>query len=209
MQQLYVNWLIDQKNYNKSLKMIYQFLKTQAKNQYYKTFYYQKLLYIYTELKDVNKQKEFLLELIKLNCEVRDHYHKLKLLYSQIEWSQYREQVIISMPYSADRAYFYNQEKLFEHLLEEVSADGTGELLQTYDGVLSKSYPTNVLALYKKFLSDAVQTASNRKYYHYIVDVLRRVKRLPSGEELAQELVVTWQEKYKKRYAMLDELKNL
>lgn len=50
---------------------------------------------------------------------------------------------------------------------------------------------------------------TDRKRYRELVDILKQMKKYPNGKKKIDEIVANWISKYKKRRAMMDELRDL
>ena len=104
---------------------------------------------------------------------------------------------------------FYQEEKLYDRLLEVVlNKDGLDSLSQ-YQNDLIKFYPNELLDKYEKELDIQACHTSNRDTYRYLVKCLNDMKEIEGGIEKVNDICRRWRERYNNRPAMMDELKAL
>ena len=79
--------------------------------------------------------------------------------------------------------------------------------MDRYSPFLRADYPTEVLRFYVQYLIKAAQQATNRNMYRNLMPYLKRWREYPGGAESAKALAESWKTEYKRRPAMMDELK--
>ena len=80
-------------------------------------------------------------------------------------------------------------------------------LLDQYEKVLKKHLPNEVRDMYMRYVkNEAVQTA-DRKAYKYLMSYLKKITKYPDGEKIARDIAECWKQDYKRRPAMMDELR--
>lgn len=79
--------------------------------------------------------------------------------------------------------------------------------MDRYSPFLRADYPTEVLRFYVQYLVKAAQQATNRNMYRNLMPYLKRLREYPGGAESAKALAESWKTEYKRRPAMMDELK--
>ena len=162
----------------------------------------------------ITQQKENYLEVLwALNTEYPanqlDIFRELKAQYSAEEWPSVREMLFKEMPENTNMAALYKEEKLYDALLQLVLQKPGLYLLQRYERELSKQYAKELLGKYTTELQKMAQMASDRNRYRELVRELRRMQNIPGGEQAVAALVQEWRAQYKRRTAMMDELKRL
>lgn len=170
--------------------------------------YSQQLIQIYEKR---NMQKEYAqeLEYQVFECMQRDLVYivKLKKLYSETEWKEQRERFLQGKTSSWIRYEFLVEEELFEELLREIQKNQSVYALDQYEKVLKKHLPNEVRDIYVQYVKKgAIQTA-DRKAYKYLMSYLKKITKYPNGKKIAQDIAESWRQDYKRRPAMMDELR--
>lgn len=170
--------------------------------------YSQQLIQIYEKR---NMQKEYAqeLEYQVFECMQRDleYIVKLKKLYSETEWKEQRERFLQGKTSSWIRYEFLVEEELFEELFREIQKNQSVYALDQYEKVLKKHLPNEVRDIYVQYVKKgAIQTA-DRKAYKYLMSYLKKITKYPNGKKIAQDIAESWRQDYKRRPAMMDELR--
>ena len=81
--------------------------------------------------------------------------------------------------------------------------------LAEYKDILKDKYPSELLDAYLNIINNLVLKSGTRKHYQNIVKLLKDMNTIDGGEIIVNQLVEDWNVKYKRRTAMLEELKVL
>lgn len=138
-----------------------------------------------------------------------DIYKELKAQYSEKEWLIKREELFKKLPANAHIDRLYKKEKLYDRLLAYVLTSSGLYAVQTYENVLKKEYPKQILSKYQGEVNKMASCTGNRKHYADLVALLRRMKQIKGGSEIVETIVEEWKIKYRNRPAMMDELSKL
>lgn len=138
-----------------------------------------------------------------------DIYKELKAQYSEKEWLIKREELFKKLPPNAHIDRLYKEEKLYDRLLAYVLKSFGLYAVQSYENVLKKEYPKQILSKYQGEVNKMASCTGNRKHYADLVALLRRMKRIKGGSEIVETIVEEWKIKYRNRPAMMDELSKL
>ena len=138
-----------------------------------------------------------------------DIYKELKAQYSEKEWLIKREELFKKLPPNAHIDTLYKEEKLYDRLLAYVLKSSGLYAVQSYENVLKKEYPKQILSKYQGEVNKMASCTGNRKHYADLVALLRRMKRIKGGSEIVETIVEEWKIKYRNRPAMMDELSKL
>lgn len=138
-----------------------------------------------------------------------DIYKELKAQYSEKEWLIKREELFKKLPPNAHIDRLYKEEKLYDRLLAYVLKSSGLYAVQSYENVLKKEYPKQILSKYQGEVNKMASCTGNRKHYADLVALLRRMKRIKGGSEMVETIVEEWKIKYRNRPAMMDELSKL
>ncbi len=93
-------------------------------------------------------------------------------------------------------------------LLYILNKSGTVALERHLDH-LKDIYPKELLHKFRMELDIMAKYASNRSNYRRIVSTLSLMKRINGGDEVIQDIIDNWKDIYKRRTAMMDELRKL
>ena len=138
-----------------------------------------------------------------------DIYKELKAQYSEKEWLIKREELFKKLSANAHIDRLYKEEKLYDRLLAYVLKSSGLYAVQSYENVLKKEYPKQILSKYQGEVNKMASCTGNRKHYADLVALLRRMKRIKGGSEIVETIVEEWKIKYRNRPAMMDELSKL
>lgn len=138
-----------------------------------------------------------------------DIYKELKAQYSEKEWLIKREELFKKLPPNAHIDRLYKEEKLYDRLLAYVLKSSGLYAVQSYENVLKKEYPKQILSKYQDEVNKMASCTGNRKHYADLVALLRRMKQIKGGSEIVETIVEEWKIKYRNRPAMMDELSKL
>ena len=133
----------------------------------------------------------------------------MKAQYSEEEWLTKREELFKKLPANAHIDRMYKEEKLYDRLLAYVLKSSGLYAVQTYENVLKKEYPKQILNKYQDEVNKMASYTGNRKHYASLVALLRRMKRIKGGTAIVETIVEEWRIKYRNRPAMMDELRKL
>lgn len=138
-----------------------------------------------------------------------DIYKELKAQYSEKEWLIKREELFKKLPANAHIDRLYKEEKLYDRLLAYVLKSSGLYAVQSYENILKKEYPKQILSKYQDEVNKMASCTGNRKHYADLVALLRRMKQIKGGSEIVETIVEEWKIKYRNRPAMMDELSKL
>lgn len=136
-------------------------------------------------------------------------YKELKKQYTAEEWLVKREEILKKLSENANVEEIYKEEKMYDRLLEYVLNSSGLDALKTYESVLKKEYPEQILDKYRGEVNKMALHTSDRNHYSYLVSLLRRMKKIKGGTKIVEKIVEEWKVNYKNRRAMMDELRKL
>lgn len=166
----------------------------------------EKLLCLYRRTDNQEKALQTPWDLVcKSHCT--DYYQELKSQYSNEEWYKEREKVFPCFN-AGGQAQLLCEEKLYDRLWEFLKDKDLYPVLG-YEDVLLPKYSAEILNKYQIYLNQVAKRADGRSAYQDWVRLLKRMKKIDGGRELAQRIAGEWRVKYKNRRAMMEELRNL
>ena len=215
-----VDRLVDEKQYKEALQMLDQGIRLAKEEDYVGTElrWIQKKIGIYEKMDD----KSSLLASNRLMFVRKggdmDYYHKLKRSVDASEWRLFLNKLIedtkASFPYGLNQILpdIYVEEKDFEQLytfIYNANRFNRLELIQKYGLKLPSSYAPSLLAAFSIDIRDYAERNMGRDHYMRIAEMLHFMKRFKGGETIVGDLVKEFRERYKRRPAMMDELRRL
>ena len=150
------------------------------------------------------------------NCNIRclnvcsviwNTLSKLKKLCSETEWEEQREKFLQGKTSYWIRYEFLVEEELFERLLQEIQKNQSVHVLDQYEKVLKKHLPNEVRDMYVQYVKKESTRTSDRKSYKYLISYLKKITKYPDGKKIARDIAECWKQDYKRRPAMMDELR--
>lgn len=170
--------------------------------------YSAKLIEIYDMAGQKEKYKSELIWHIFECGEYRlDNSLKLKAVCSPEEWRQLREKMLVSEKLRTIRFELLEHEELYERLMQQIRMSGSINALDRYEKVLKKRFPEEVRDMYVRYVQRAAEGAGQRKAYRDLMGYLKKIRRYPDGREIAEKTATVWKATYKRRPAMMDELR--
>ena len=133
---------------------------------------------------------------------------ELKEVVSEEKWQELFEK-ILALPYCTGEVR-YNMlanEKLYRRLMDELLAEGYIHWFERYENILKDHFPEETRDVFFGYVRIRMDGASTRNEYAELAKRLVKLCEYQGGEEMVSELVLEWRVKYKRRSAMLDELK--
>lgn len=159
--------------------------------------------------REMGKMDEYKKELIFFifQCKPRqmNYVDKLKEICSKEEWEDYRERILTSA--WVIRYELMDKEGLHERLLEEILKEGDVYQLDRYEKVLKEKFPEQVRDIYVQHVIRQAEHAANRGRYMELVRYLQKIAEYPGGEKMEKEIAEEWKTKYRRRFAMMEELR--
>ena len=198
--------LIQREEWNKAIEIYKECVSSDHDYPGYVKGFREELLRLYRR---TDNRKKVLQTLWDLVCKSNstEYYQELKSQYSNEEWIKEREKVFPC--FGADRqAQLLCEEKLYDRLWELLKDRDLFTVLG-YEDVLLPKYSAEILKKYQIYLNRAATQARGRSAYQEWVRLLKRMKKIDGGKEIAQHITDEWRVKYKNRRAMMEELRKL
>ena len=214
-----VDRLVDGKQYKEALKMLDEGIRLAKEEDHRGTElqWVQKKISIYERMDD----KSSLIACNRLMFVRKggslEYYHKLKRSVDASEWPLFLRNLIDetkASSYGINQILpdIYVEEKDFEQLYSFIynakRYDRLG-LIQRYGLELPSTYASSLLAVFAIDIRDYADKNMGRNYYVQVADMLHSMKQIKGGETIVKELVDEFRLKYKRRPAMMEELRRL
>ncbi len=170
--------------------------------------YSQRLMEIYQKTGRNDAYKMELLEYIFNHPQYDLTYiDRLKAECDAEEWQKQRERILTERRLGMIKFQLLAAEGLHERLLQEISASGSIHALDQYEKLLKKHFPEKTRDLYVNYVRNQAVHTANRKEYQSLMRYLKKIVKYPDGKEMAGRIAEEWRQNYKRRSAMMDELK--
>ena len=181
--------------------------KADTESPYHAECACKRLVELYEEQNDREKLIAELRTMVKTFRQDDTNYAvQLKALLPEQEWIVIREELLQSRLFTPKNELLFT-EGLFNRLLDRIIQSGSVSAMDRYSPFLRADYPNEVKAFYVQYLTAAAKQASDRNMYHNLMPYLKRLYEYPDGVETAKALAESWKTEYKRRPAMMDELK--
>ena len=198
---------INSRQYGEAEKLILQ-SKTIDKNTGHLKNWSDLLLKIYKETNQREKYKQELEYMVFNTHQFNfDNITELKSLTSKQEWNNILNKLIHSKSIAYIKSDLLCRERLYHELLCLLIAKCSSDYFSKYDEVLRKNLPLETRDDFLKVLNKEMQIANQRSVYSALAHKLCKIKKYPNGAALARKTAQDWAEKYKRRSAMLEELR--
>lgn len=148
--------------------------------------------------------------------EQLEYYHKLKTLIPKEQWKVFLDGMMKEVPFNGYfsfdgnvEAEIYVEEKENERLFHLLSSAEFGQLeaLMRYAHHLKNSHSEQLIDMYISLLVDYAERNIGRKYYEHIAQALLCMQKLNGGKAAVKQLVEDFRTIYKRRPAMMEELR--
>lgn len=136
-----------------------------------------------------------------------DNPLKLKAVCSTEEWQELRGKMLVSEKLRTIRCELLDHEEMYDRLMQEIRTSGSINALDRYEKVLKKQFPEEVRDMYVRYVQRAAEGAAQRKAYRDLMGYLKKIRRYPDGRNIAEKTAAVWKDTYKRRPAMMDELR--
>ena len=163
--------------------------------------------------KESGKEDEYREELIfqLLHCYQSDLscYNELKAcISSEAEWDRLTNLIINASKNIYFTCDVLNQEKRYEQLMKIIERENSVNLLDKYEKQLRKTHSERMLRIYANYIIPEMDHANCRKNYRQLVQYLKKMVKCENGKAEAESIARKWRMEYKRRTALMDELRN-
>lgn len=170
--------------------------------------YYEQLISIYEKQSDKKEYKTELVDYI-FRCAQNNltYIQKLKTLCAEKEWEQYRDQILRSRNNYYIMYLLMESEGMYEQMLACLRKENTIYNLDRYEKVLKKKFSDQVRDIYVAYIQKASERSGGRDHYRGLINYLKKIQKYPGGKEKAAEIAKNWRNVYRRRTAMMDEMR--
>lgn len=208
IRELEVKEYLDRKAYDKAIEVLEESKKLDKEYAGLVSKYSEQLIQIYHK---TGQQEDYKKELIYqvFSCR-QDNLENVKLLKAtcdEEEWCTYREQILNSNSCLGIKFSFLEFEELYDRLLKTIVESGSIYTLDQYEKVLKKKFPDIVRDTYVNYVRKHAESVCDRKAYKGLMTYMKKITKYPDGREMADQIAGEWKVIYRRRPAMMDELR--
>lgn len=126
------------------------------------------------------------------------------------EWNKIIDDVVEKNPHGDFVCNLLSTEKRYEQLMSKIeSSFDKVRLLDVHEKMLRKKYPDRVIKIYKDYLKQVAEMANQREKYKELMVYLKKISKCTGGAQVAKEIAEEWRSVYKRRSAMMDEMRKI
>lgn len=205
--------LLEQQQYNDAEKLVEEGIRISEEQKHSGTtrHWKEQLLEIYRKTNQKDKYLVLLRELFYASN--RQYYPLLKQTIGPEKWPEELARIITTLKKSRMDWNFlyelYAAELMLPELLQLITQHAEFRLIKTYEPYLLSNFPAEIIKLYEQVCLNYAFRANSRGDYHELASMLKHVQKLDGGNQIVTKLLTSFREIYKRRPAMMDELKSL
>ena len=203
VRQQFIDEAVEDEDYDLAIRLVKKELNKNV-GILFKQDYNNQLKELYLKVNDDDNYKKQLEEIIFNDCPDIDHYIEYKRLFSN--WDYEREEFFAKIDDYMFLNECYKEEKLYDRLVLNLKDEYD---LEEYRDILKDKYPSQLLDAYLNVVNNLVLKSGTRKHYRNIVKLLKDMNNIDGGKFIVNQLIEEWKIIYKRRTAMLEELKAL
>lgn len=193
--------------YKEAVKVLRESMELEADDPVKVASYSRRIVDICEEAGDRWGMKEELKAIVfRYDRGSLEDFRRLKSCYSRELWRKLRDGILDELKDEPGIGRLYCEEEMFEKLMEFVAADGSIEVLDEFRPVLKNRYREEMLALYEKIVREKLAHARAQRHYRSMVAVMRKMKDIPGGAVVIEDLDEEFRIRYPNRMSMINEL---
>lgn len=210
IRELEISEAIKENDYDTAIKVLLESKERDADNTKQLEKYSEQLIEIYHKL---GKTQEYIEELMRYVTSFWQYdltYVKMlkACVVNKDKWSQMVDYIVMKSRYEDFVCRLLYEEKRYDELMSKIEQSSNKvSLLDSYDKVLRKIMPERVIKIYSAYLKQAAVMANERKKYKSLMPYLKKISKCDGGKTVAEDIAATWRRAYKRRTAMMDELR--
>jgi len=209
IREMEINEALNIQDYEKAKQILLESKRLDANYPKQVKKYSRQLIDLYKRNGEIEEYRKELLYQLQ-NCSQEDLKYFLALKEIMSSWKEWESTVDLIINSNRD-LYFVckilNEQKRYEELMDKIKKDDNIYLLDEYEKNLKKALPDSVIEIYTKFVSKEVQRVSDRNGYRHLMVYLKKISKISNGKEVASEIAEQWKVEYRRRSAMMDELR--
>lgn len=210
IREMEISEAIEKEDFDTAINLLLESKRLDADYEEQLRKYSEQLISIYCELKMTDECCLELIEYLKKHYQSDLTYARmLKALVKESEsWNQIVCEIVNTNPYEYFVCDLLFEEKRYEELISKIEKSSNRvDLVDIYEKSLRKRMPKQVIEIYESYIIEEAERAYDRKGYSRLMPYLKKISRCEGGDVVARGIADSWKQKYKRRSAMMDELK--
>jgi hypothetical protein len=198
---------IKQKKFTEAKKLICDYIDTKQ-NRYRSDTWDDYLLQIARAEKDIPAIRSVSYSFIK-NSFNEQYYRIYKSAFDAGEWEEEFEKLL--QHYESEKnlwddpaADLLTAEGKTERLMEYIEKKLSLEKMEKYHNFFVNAFPEKTLELFRTALDRYAAENTGRSYYEHIIEVFRKMKKIPGGGAIVADMKARYLVMYKNRRAMIE-----
>ena len=168
----------------------------------------ERLILLYEEMNDCASYKKELKDYIfGIRQDNAIYVHKLKQALMADEWRAILPSLLQAKTMEYRRHELMAEEGMYRELLNELETEPGLFGLKKYEKILKPHFPEEIRDVFFAYLDQEMYRAGHRSAYESLAKRLKHMKTYPNGKEMAEQMANEWKRLYKRRSAMIEELK--
>lgn len=127
---------------------------------------------------------------------------------SDNEWGTFFADYLSCEKNTSRRHALMAEEKMYRKLLDELETDPSLYELLKYESLLKPIYPEELRDVLFEYLQRQMYFAHDRSTYADLIKRLKKMTAYPGGSEMTAAIANEWKTTYRRRSALLEELKH-
>lgn len=211
IRELEITEAISKEDYEIAVKLLLESKKLDKGYSSQIKKYSEQLIAIYDKLNMKDKYCQELEEyLINHRQYDLEYYNMLNnAISNEQKWKVIVNRIVGQNPCEQFVCDILKAEKQYEQLMCKIEQSSMCvELVDKYERCLRNNKADRVIKIYVNHLSETVECANDRSKYKHLMLYLKKIATCPGGDLIAKNIADVWRQSYKRRSAMMDELKN-
>ena len=210
IRELEISEAIKNNDYDTAIKVLLESKELDAGNSEQLGKYSRQLIELYHKS---GKTEEYIEELIRYVTSFWQYdLTYVKMLKACIvnpdQWGKIIDDIVKKSRYDDFVCKLLYEEKRYPELMSKIEQSSNKvSLLDSYDRGLRKTMPERVIKIYSDYVKQAAEMANDRNKYKSLMPYLKKITKCDGGKAVADDIAATWRREYKRRTAMMDELR--
>ena len=199
---------LEHQDWSRAVSLLRECKKMDVEQPHLLREYSRRLCEIFEMQNDTEALREELLELIFTHRDTDSAYlQMLKRVSTPEEWKIHLNRLLDSISLAPLRQRILAEEGMYRELLNELETEPFLMGLQQYESLLKPYFAEEIRDVFFAYLRESMKQANNREAYVRIIQRLKKMKTYPDGKAMAQALANEWRITYKRKSALMEELK--
>ena len=212
IRELEISEAIEAGNYEIAIEVLLESKRLDAGKQEQLKKYSEQLIDIYKTVGDFDAFSAELIHFLETYWQYDLTYVEMlkPYVHDKMKWNEIVDGIVAKNTHDDFVCLLLNEEKRYEQLMARIEKSSSKvNLLDKHERILHKKTPDRVVKIYAEYLEKAVDLANDRNKYKGLMVYLKKISQCPGGDGVAREIADKWRREYKRRSAMMDELRKI